>query len=170
MKVKIILLLMFVSSVSYSQQNDTLYIDYDEVTELPFYKNVDGDTVIPVGVYINAITDKFIDFMVVVDSNAQAFAIDRNLDTMYQVYWYDNGPDYIEDGLFRMVENGKIGYANAKGEIVLRPMYACAGPFQNGFAQVAYECERYPEGEFTAEKSNEWFLIDHEGNETPIDQ
>jgi hypothetical protein len=32
----------------------------------------------------------------------------------YDVFIYDNGPDYEADGLIRVVKNGKIGYADAK--------------------------------------------------------
>ena len=58
---------------------------------------------------------------------------------VYHTYWFDNGPDYVEDGMFRMRDaHGKIGYADGfTGRMVIAPQYACAFAFENGVAQVA---------------------------------
>ena len=60
-------------------------------------------------------------------------------EVVYHSYWFDNGPDYVEDGLFRIRDaQGKIGYADGfTGRMVIAPQYACAFPFENGVAQVA---------------------------------
>ncbi|MFT4094143.1 MAG: WG repeat-containing protein [Niabella sp.] len=48
---------------------------------------------------------------------------------------YDNGPDYLEEGLFRFVENGKIGFANPDGLKIIDAKYDFATPFSNGIAE-----------------------------------
>lgn len=60
-------------------------------------------------------------------------------EVVYHSYWFDNGPDYVEDGVFRIRDaQGKIGYADGfTGRMVIAPQYACAFPFENGVAQVA---------------------------------
>ena len=83
---------------------------------------------------------------------------------IFDAYYYDNGPDYISDGLFRIKRNGKIGYANEKGEIVIDAVYACANPFENSKAKVALTCTQTKEGEYTRQDSDAWFYIDRKGN------
>lgn len=170
MRLYLPLLFVAISVFCYSQENDTLYIFYDEQTEFPGYMNAAGDTVIEAGVFEIAISEVFVDFFLVIDPIGKAYAINRDLDTLYEVYWFDNGPDYIEEGMFRIVEDGMIGYANEKGEIVIPPKYKCARVFQDGWAEVAYDCERIPEGEFYIERSNQWFRIDPNGNEIRMPQ
>jgi hypothetical protein len=46
-----------------------------------------------------------------------------------------NGPDYIEEGLFRFVENGKIGFANIDGQKIIKAKYDFATPFENGLSE-----------------------------------
>lgn len=164
----LLLLFTFVTTFCISQDNDTLYIYFDETTELPGYVNSNGDTIIEAGIFEVTVTDQFTDYFLVIDTVGKSYAINRNLDTLYEVYWYDNGPDYIEEGMFRIVENGKIGYANEKGEIIIAPKYECAGIFQDGMAVVAYKCDRVREDEFFFEVSNDWLRIDREGNEFPM--
>lgn len=38
----------------------------------------------------------------------------------YRPYRFDNGDDYIQDGMYRIVDNrGRIGYADEKGKPVI---------------------------------------------------
>ncbi|UOO92523.1 MULTISPECIES: hypothetical protein [Vitreoscilla] len=68
----------------------------------------------------------------------QKVAINAQGRVVYHLYWYDNGPDYVEDGLVRIRNaQGLIGYADAQtGQIVIAPQYFCAQPFENGKALV----------------------------------
>lgn len=55
-------------------------------------------------------------------------------------YLYDNGPDYLSEGLMRIQDSsGKIGYADEKGEIVISPQFAFGYPFKNGHAKVTLQ-------------------------------
>lgn len=45
----------------------------------------------------------------------------------YEVYQYDNGDDYFSEGLQRIVDkDGKIGFRDSIGKIVIQPRYAFA--------------------------------------------
>ena len=56
----------------------------------------------------------------------------------YPAYQFDNGDDYVEDGMQRIIdENGRIGYADESGRTVITPRFKCAFPFENGKAKVA---------------------------------
>ncbi len=146
--------------------DDTLYVVFvGETRELGVpcgYANQKGDTVIPIGRYQYCFFDTVTAFAIVGDTTG-AYAIDREGSRLYEVYWFDNGIDYVRDGLFRILRNGKIGYANRNGEVVITPQFACANPFENGKAKVTYECDLIKEGESSKMSSSTWFYIDKTG-------
>lgn len=151
---------------SFYAQEDTLYLVEQEATGLQAYINSAGDTIIPAGTYEMCFTDVFVDYAIVMtngDRGWRAVAIDRSGAEIFEVYWYDNGPDFIEEGLFRIIIDGHIGYANEAFEIVIEPRYACAEPFMEGKARVTFDCVRSAEGEFIREISDSWFYINREG-------
>lgn len=77
-----------------------------------------------------------------------------------EVYKIDNGPDYVSDGLFRIVgKNSKIGFADTCGAIVIPPVFSYATPFHNGEAKVSFGGKNEKQGEYQSWKSNLWFLI-----------
>ncbi|MEC5395327.1 WG repeat-containing protein [Bergeyella sp. RCAD1439] len=62
-----------------------------------------------------------------------------------------------------ITENGKYGFANSKGEIVIKPSYDCASSFYEGMAKVSNDCSE-GEDEHERWKMNTWFEIDKKGN------
>lgn len=90
--------------------------------------------------------------------------IDDKKTTLYEVFIYDNGPDYASEGLIRVVKNGKIGYADAKTyAIVITPQYDCAFPFENGKAKVSNKCKTVKDGEHSVWTSDAWQFVDKKG-------
>jgi hypothetical protein len=126
------------------------------------YVNQKGDTVIPIGKYQYCFLDTVTTHAIVGDKSG-FYAIGQKGNRLFDVYWFENGPDYLKDGLFRIKRNGKIGYANTKGEIVIEPQFDCANPFENGKAKVTFDCELQKVGEHTVMKSDNWFYIDKKG-------
>ena len=52
-------------------------------------------------------------------------------------FHYDNGPDYVREGLYRIVDDrGRMGYADESGRVVIAPRFAFALPFEDGKAKV----------------------------------
>lgn len=89
---------------------------------------------------------------------------DNKKKTLYEVFLYDNGPDYPSEGLIRVVKNGKIGYANAKTyALVIAPQFDCAFPFENGKAKVSKNCKTIKDGEHSAWTSDAWQYVDKKG-------
>jgi hypothetical protein len=90
--------------------------------------------------------------------------MDSREKVLYDVFIYDNGPDYSSDGLIRVVKNGKIGYANAKTyAIVINPMFDCAYPFEDGKAKVSTKCRTVKDGEYSIWESEKWQYVDKKG-------
>jgi hypothetical protein len=70
----------------------------------------------------------------------------------------------VADGLFRIIINNKIGYADSgTGKIVIKPQFACAWPFENGRAKVSANCKTQSYGEHSTWFSDKWFYIDKKG-------
>ncbi len=90
--------------------------------------------------------------------------VDQQKKIQYEVFLYDNGPDYPSEGLIRVVKNGKIGYADAKTyAIVIPPQYDCAFPFENGKAKVSTNCKTVKDGEYSVWESDAWQFVDKKG-------
>ena len=91
--------------------------------------------------------------------------VDSQKTALYDVFIYDNGPDYPADGLIRVVKNGKIGYADAKTYVlVIEPQFDCAFPFENGKAKVSNQCKTVKDGEYSVWESDAWQYVDKKGN------
>lgn len=83
----------------------------------------------------------------------------------YSVFHYDNGDDYLAEGLRRIVDDsGKIGFADEKGRVIISPRYAFAFPFEGGRAKATFEGESVAEGEYHRWVSPAWFYIDRNGH------
>jgi hypothetical protein len=90
--------------------------------------------------------------------------MDAQKTALYEVFLYDNGPDYPSEGLIRVVKNGKIGYADADTyAIVIEPQFDCAFPFENGKAKVSNQCQTVKDGEYSVWESEAWQYVDKEG-------
>ena len=156
--------------------SDTLYKIYSDGTnpDAPYfpicgYATKDGDTLIPFGKYVGCFSDEFVHFAIVMtDTSSTPIAVNRDGEALFQVHWaYGEGwPDALTENRIRIVENGKVGFANQYGEIVIEPQYGCASAFSNETAHVAYACgiEKIDEEHFR-NTSEHWIQIDLNGNE-----
>jgi len=78
----------------------------------------------------------------------------------------DNWADSFHDGLVRIIRNGKYGFANREGQVVIPPIYDGAMNFENGHAVVCNGCESRPadrEGEYHLFAGGTWFRINTKG-------
>lgn len=147
---------------------DTLYCtsgnDFEYGTACG-YTNKAGDTVIQAGEFYMCFSTIFPTFAYVLDKRFgdEMVAVNRNKELIFEAYIFDNGPDYINEGLFRIKRNGKIGYADPTGKVIIPAIYSCADPFENGKARVALDCETISDGEHSTSESEHWFYIDKTG-------
>lgn len=128
------------------------------------YKNLKGEVIIPAGRYSACFTDTLFYYAVVFEPEVGMVAIDRQGKRLYEVFLYDNGPDMPAEGLFRIMQQGKIGYANARtGQVVIPPQFDGAFPFENGVARVGLQCQLETDGEHSTWKGGIWKQIDRNG-------
>ena len=150
--------------------NDTLF----RISKSKFYEigddfafvNRKGDTIISSEKIHYTFKDTITTFGIVIEKKTfDLIGINRKGERIFEVYMYDNGPDYLSEGLFRIKKNGKIGFANENGEIIIEPQFECASHFYNGIASVTYDCYLYYDldNHLRSESENS-FEIDKKGN------
>ncbi len=92
-------------------------------------------------------------------------AVTRRKKILYEVFNYDNAPDEFQDGLHRFIENGKMGFANKKGQKVIPAQFDFVFPFEKGKAKFCNECvpEKRGEMNFYDPKKGKWGEVDKTG-------
>ena len=83
-------------------------------------------------------------------------------EVLVEPYVFDNGPDYFVEGFSRFVEDGRIGFINESGQIVVDAKYEAAFPVEDGVARVGSGCEVVPVDEFreyTRWECSEWVSV-----------
>ena len=163
----VIILVLLSSQTIYGQTiKKTDYLISFEGKNGSGYKNKSGKIIIPAGKYSRCFTHIFKTYAFVAKEGFSSgiVAIDRKENVLYEVFNYDSGPDYTSNGLFRIIENKKIGYSDAStGKVVIKPQFDCAWPFKNGVAEVSTECTQQSDGEHSGWNSDHWYYIDKTG-------
>lgn len=163
MKTSIVILFSYL--FTFGGITDYLFLKTDKNDQYG-YVNSKGVFVIPLGKYAMCYTDTFKKYAIVLKSKEGFVAIDRNENVLYNIFPFDNGPDYLSDGLYRIIKNGKIGYADANFSVKIQPQYGCAFPFKNGVAKVSHDCKTIsdkPNSEYHIWVSDKWFYINKHG-------
>lgn len=133
------------------------------------FVDIKGDTIIPFGKYAYYGTDSLEFYANVLEhpndsSWGRQIAIDKNENILFDLVIFDNGPEPFHEGLTRIIRNGKMGYANKYGQIVIPCIYDYAKWFENGKAEVTYNVTEYLDmGEHKRVESDEWFEINKKG-------
>lgn len=134
------------------------------------FLNEQGDTIVPFGKYkfcqINLV--KNLVFAYENKQDARIVCLNGQGKELFYVFQYDNGPDKLREGLFRITdENGLIGFADSLANIVIKPQFKFAFPFENGKAKVTLSGESKVVPGSKDEKhhwdSLDWYYIDTNG-------
>lgn len=125
------------------------------------FLNARGDTIrkLSPNKYIFSFTNKFQKFAVFGIKGKQAwYGVDIREHILFKVLNESAGeisPDSLVEGMIRIVgENGKIGFANTKGKIVIQPQFESVTYFHNGYAIIREDCHEvaWPNDEETEER------------------
>jgi WG containing repeat len=147
-----------------AKENDALISFTDTAKDECGYKNLKGEIIVPLGKYSMCFTDTFRTYAIVAYPQKGFVAIDRQENIMYQVFPFDNGPDYPSDGVFRILVENKIGYADSStGKIAISPQFEYAWPFEHSIAKVSIDCKKRSYGEHSTWSSKSWYYIDKTG-------
>jgi hypothetical protein len=155
-KTLFVLMLLF-SNQSFGQKKSIKnclisYLDSTSGKTLMGYKSLIGEIIIKAK-YQNG-SDTLCRMAIVLNSEFKFVGIDRNDSIILRPYIYDNGPDYVEEGLFRFVEKGKIGFANLDGQKIISAKYDFATPFSDGISEYSLGGEEIYEDGKTRKTDN----------------
>lgn len=81
-----------------------------------------------------------------------------------RAFWTDNGPDYFTERRARIVKDGKVGFIDEEGEVVIPPRYDFASSFCHGMAAVCIGCQRQP-GPHGGYEGGRWGFVTRTGTE-----
>ncbi len=104
------------------------------------------------------------------DRPAEWVMVDANGVEIYQVYTFGETPDNLNEGLRRIVLNGKVGFINKKGQLVISPQYSQATAFFKGKSIVNVNAVKIDKSATDVENSasvwegGKWGVIDKKGN------
>ena len=162
---------MIVTSCQSSKSKWHLIKNYDQASKHePFgytsgYVNQIGDTVIPLDKYVRCFTDTAIHYVIVYDKKKGLIGIDLNEKRLFNAVWDGEGSAIEEsEGMLLIEENGKYGFANYRGKIIIEPKFEYAESFQNGKARVSNDSITNI-NELERLEINNWYFIDKNGNE-----
>lgn len=93
---------------------------------------------------------------------------DRNGRFLFHPFMYDAGPDYLEEGFSRYVENNKMGFRDRNNKAVIPARYDFAEQFEYGLAAVCAGCRLYVDSTIDDEHNTRlsdgaWGLINQKG-------
>lgn len=147
-----------------------LKVDTTAKYEQYAYVNQDGHTIVPYNRYLLCYTDTIRTIGFVFKPNVGCVAINNKGKELFNVFMANNGNDYPKDGLFRILDKSgtKMGVANMKGQVIVKPKYDAIFPYYEGLAAVAVGCKTVkpqddPEHEYVV--GGKWGFIDKQGKE-----
>ncbi|TGN10389.1 WG repeat-containing protein [Leptospira ilyithenensis] len=157
---QLILLLILVPSLSYSESRRQPLVSFEE-NDLFGFKNKTGKVIIPPQYsHVFDFNEKKVAFVLGKDGWS---CIDSNNKHLLSPFIFDNGPDYLSEGMGRFVEKGKIGFFDSACKKKIKADYDFAQPFENKFSIVCNGCYSKKSGEHSVIKGGKYGAIDKKG-------
>jgi hypothetical protein len=126
---------IMIYSCSYNKKPDYWFRECDSTGIKCRYIDTHGNVKIPYGKYYHCYTDTFKNIAFVTGEKG-IIGINKNEEILFNVCIFDNGPDYIVDGTFRIVDKNKMGFADTLGKIIIPAIYDFVYPFEKNIALV----------------------------------
>lgn len=146
-----VLLLISLASVAWAQPQPF------EAGERWGYKS--GDAVVIAPTFLMAEPFSKGGLAAVVDDQGWAL-INAKGSVVLRPFVVDNGPDAFADGLARFVEDGRVGFHDPTGKVIIPARFDFAEPFKGGRARFCVGCVAQKSGEYTTIVGGHWGYID----------
>jgi len=98
----------------------------------------------------------------VVDDSGWVY-IDKTGRNIIRPFIFDNGPDYFSEGFARYEDDGKMGFFNACGDVVIKARFFYAKPFSEELSAVCMGGMKVAEGEHWKIEDGKWGFINKSG-------
>lgn len=172
---KLLLTILLLPVLSFSQEKDVLkyFVSKDSLVGV---KNQKGEIIVPAqfkifsnlenGELVKGETIYFDGFKKdeAKEKNAWGYVYDKKGNFLYRPFFYDNGADYFSEGVRRFVKNGKVGFVDRNGKVVIEPNHDFASPFNYGYAAFCDGCDwEKTEDEHKAIVGGTWGVMNFKG-------
>jgi len=98
------------------------------------------------------------------EKNAWGYVYDKKGNFLYRPFFYDNGADYFSEGVRRFIKNGKVGFVDRNGTIIIKAEHDFATPFKYGYASFCDGCDwEKTEDEHKAIVGGTWAVMNFKG-------
>ncbi|MDR6131175.1 MULTISPECIES: WG repeat-containing protein [Chryseobacterium] len=172
---KILVVTLLIPMIAFSQKKESLMY-FKTKDSLVGVKNSAGEVIVPAQFKIfsylkngQPVKEETIYFDgpkkdEVPEKNAWGYVYDRKGNFLYRPFFYDNGADYFSEGVRRFVKNGKVGFADRNGKIVIQPEHDFVSPFRYGYAAYCDGCDwEKTEEEHKAIVGGTWGVMNFKG-------
>ncbi|WP_312901093.1 WG repeat-containing protein [Chryseobacterium taichungense] len=172
---KVFLIILLMPMLSFSQKKDVLKY-FKTKDSLVGVKNEDGKIIVPAQFKVfsylkdgEAVKGETIYFDgpkqdEKPEKNAWGYVYDRNGNFLYRPFFYDNGADYFSEGVRRFVKNGKVGFADRNGMVIIKPEHDFVSSFNYGYAAYCDGCDwEKTEDEHKAIIGGTWGIMNFKG-------
>jgi hypothetical protein len=172
---QILLIISLVPILSFSQQKEVLKY-FKSKDSLVGVKNQNGKIIVPAqfkvfsylkdGESVEGETIYFDGFKndEAKEKNAWGYVYDKKGNFLYRPFFYDNGADYFSEGVRRFVKNGKVGFVDRNGTIVIEANHDFASPFNYGYAAFCDSCDwEKTDDEHKAIVGGDWGVMNFKG-------
>lgn len=162
---KIILILFFSCAFTHAF-SQSLIKEYKTINgENVFsYINNEGKVIIPYGKYDISYTDtiKTIGFVL---KSKNIVAVNNKGKELFNVFVFDNGPDYPINNIFRIIRKDKMGLADMKGNIIFKPKYDFIRLLPNGYGvfNIGGKTKKLSNSDYSEFIGGKWGIIDYGG-------
>lgn len=112
----------------------------DKSTTLYGFKNAKGLVVVKPQFQVVLPSENRAEMLIAVNKNGHWYRMDSKGNLVFETVFFDNGPDYFEQGLTRFLKDGKVGFHNRSGDVMIEAAYDFATPFKDGHAFVCNGC------------------------------
>lgn len=147
------LLTLLMATASLAQKRDNyLLVKYDTTGKQPYgyiITTPKGDTItkLDTAKYYVCFSDTIEYFAIVGIRNKKGWwAIDTKENLLFEVYNTSSGepsPDVLREKMIRIVgENEMIGFANEKGQVIIKPTFEAVSSFYKGKALIGKQCRQ----------------------------
>lgn len=153
MKALIFIMIFLIPAFIFGQKTNDFLIALEDTTNTQkfgyVFVNQKGDTItkLDTSKYYRCFSDTVGHFAIVGIRNRKGWwAIDKSENLLFQVFNTSSGepsPDELRYGMIRIVDDsGKIGFANYKGKIVIKPQFEAASSFYKDNAIIGRQCKQ----------------------------
>jgi len=172
---RILLLISMIPILSFSQKKEVLkyFISKDSLVGV---KNQEGKIIVPAQfkIFSNLENGELVEGETIYfdgfkkgeekEKNAWGYVYDKTGNFLYRPFLYDNGADYFSEGVRRFVKNGKVGFVDRNGKVVIEPIHDFASPFHYGYTAFCDGCDwEKTENEHKAIVGGTWGVMNFKG-------